>query len=129
MPPGSIPDVGELPDAEVTFSIAAKDRVVYLTIGEGTIENVLSLQAGAGLADSDAFKQVGTRGLQNSRSTLYVAAGATIDRFEALIAEAVGGEWSTDIKPYVDPVGAVGAWTTSDGSNTRFRTVVTLVGP
>ena len=129
IPPGSIPDVGETPlEGELSFSIASKDRVVYLTIGEGTIEKVLGLQPGASLADDAAFKAAGARGLQNSRTTLYVAVDAAMDLAEPLLVEAVGADW-TEVKPYLDPVQAVGGSTTSDASGTRFRTVVTVGTP
>lgn len=129
IPPGSIPGGGALPSGELTFSIAAKDRVVYFAVGEGTIEQALGVQPGAGLADSPAFKQAGTRGLANSQTTVYVAAGAAIDLAEPFLPADVAARWATEVKPYVDPIQAIGAWSTSDASGLRFRAVLTVSGP
>ena len=129
LPPGTIPGTTDLPTGELTFSIAAKDRVVYLAIGGGTIEKVLGVQAGASLADDPGFKQATARGLANSQATMYVAAGAAIDFVEPFLPADVAAQWATDIKPYVDPIQSFASWTTSDANGMRFRSVLTVTQP
>ncbi|HXG27189.1 MAG TPA: DUF3352 domain-containing protein [Candidatus Binatia bacterium] len=126
--PGDVPDVGELPIGDVSFSLTVVDRVLYLIVGDD-IEGAISVPGGGSLADDAAFKQAAARGLQDSRTTSFVAAGRALDLAEPFLVNFIGSEWTTEVKPYVDPVQAIGAWSSSDASGTRFRTVFIAAAP
>lgn len=129
-PPGSIPgvDTGTL-DTPVTFSIAGRGRIIYLTVGDGAMGDVLAVQAGSSLADDAAFKLAAQRGLQNSRTTLYVAVGATVDLVRGFLPPEIASQWATEFAPYVDPLEAFGFSVSMDPAATRSRFVLTVNQP
>ncbi len=130
VPPGSVPgvDTGAL-DAPVSFSVAARGRVIYLTIGDGAMAEVLAVQAGSSLADDAAFKLAAQRGLANSRTTLYAAVGATADLAQGFLPAEIASQWATEFAPYVDPLEAFGVSLSIDPSATRSRMVLTVNQP
>jgi hypothetical protein len=130
LPPGSVPglDTGSL-DAPVTFSIAAKGRVLYLSIGDGAMADALAVQAGASLADDASFKLAAQRGLANSKATMYVAVGATVDMVKGLLPSDVAASWATEYAPYVEPLQAFGISVSMDPSANRSRMVLTVSNP
>jgi hypothetical protein len=130
VPQGSVPGLstGAL-DAPVTFSIAAKGRVVYLAIGDGAMADALAVQAGSSLADDAAFKAAGQRGLANSNATMYVAVGATVDMVKGLLPSDLAAKWATDYAPYVEPLDALDVSVSMDTAATRSRLVLTVSKP
>ena len=129
VPPGSVPgvDTGTL-DTPVSFSIAGKGRFIYLTVGDGAMAEVLGVGAGASLADDAAFKLAAQRGLANSKTTMYVAVGATVDLVKDLIPTDAATEWA-ELQPYIDPVEAFGFTVATDPAATRTRMVLTVNHP
>jgi hypothetical protein len=130
VPPGSVPGLttGTL-DTPVTFSIAAKGRVIYLAMGDGAMADALAVQAGSSLADDAAFKLAGQRGLANSKARMYVAVGATVDMVKGLLPSEVAAKWATDYAPYVEPVEALEVTVSMDPAATRSRMVLTVSKP
>ena len=130
VPPGSVPgvDTGTL-DTPVSFSIAGRGRIIYLTVGDGAMADMLAVQAGSSLADDAAFKLAGQRGLPNSRTTLYVAVGATVDLVQGFLPPEIAAQWATEFAPYVDPLEALGFSVSMDPSATRSRFVLTVNQP
>jgi hypothetical protein len=90
---------------------------------------VLGVQAGSSLADSAAFKLAAQRGLANSKTTFYVAAGTTVDLVEGLLPPEVAAMWTSEIAPYVDPLEALGFSVSTDAAATRSRLVLTVTQP
>jgi hypothetical protein len=129
VPPGSIPGVepGSL-DTPVSFSIAGRGRIVYLTIGDGAMADVLAVTAGTSLADDAGFKLAAQRGLANSRTTFYAAVGAGVDLVKGFVPAEMASQWA-ELAPYVDPVEAVGLSVSTDPSATRSRMVLTVNHP
>ena len=130
VPPGTVPgvDTGTL-ETPVSFSVAARGRIIYVTIGEGAMAEVLAVGAGSSLADDAAFKLAAQRGLANSKTTLYVAVGASVDLAQGLLPPEIASQWATDIAPYVDPLEALGLSVSTDASATRSRFVLTVNQP
>ena len=100
VPPGSVPGMGTgALDTPVSFSIASKGRVLYLGVGPGAMADALAVQPGSSLADDAAFKLASQRGLANSKATMYVAVGATVDMVKGLLPSDVAAKWATDYAP------------------------------
>jgi hypothetical protein len=130
VPPGSVPGVGSGSlDTPVTFSIAAKGRILYLSVGDGAMADALAVQPGASLADDPAFKLAGQRGLANSKATMYVAVGATVDMVKGLLPSDVAAKWATEYAPYVEPLEALGITVSMDAAASRSRMVLTVSKP
>jgi hypothetical protein len=129
VPPGSVPgvDTGSL-DAPVSFSIAGRGRIIYLTVGDGAMADVLAVTAGTSLADDAAFKLAAQRGLANSRTTFYAAVGTGVDLVEDFVPAEMASQWA-ELAPYLDPVEAVGVSVSTDPAATRSRLVVTVNHP
>ncbi|HEX3265748.1 MAG TPA: DUF3352 domain-containing protein [Candidatus Limnocylindrales bacterium] len=130
VPPGSVPSLGTgALDTPVTFSIAAKGRVIYIGYGDGAMAEVLAVQPGSSLADDAAFKLAGQRGLANSKATVYVAVGATVDMVKGLLPSDVAAKWATDYAPYVEPLQALGVSVSMEAATNRSRMVLTVSNP
>ena len=129
VPPGSVPgmDSGAL-DTPVTFSIAGRGRVIYLTVGDGAMAEVLAVGAGTSLADDAAFKLAAQRGLANSKTTMYVAVGAAVDLVQGFVPADAASEWA-EIAPYVAPLEAFSFSVSADSAATRTRMVLTVTHP
>ncbi len=130
VPPGSVPglDTGSL-DSPVTFSIATRGRILYLSVGDGAMADALAVQPGASLADDAAFKLAGQRGLANSKTTMYVAVGATVDTVKGLLPSDIAAKWATEYAPYVEPLEAFGITVSMDAAANRSRMVLTVSKP
>jgi len=129
-PPGSVPGGAQLPETgPISFSVAAKGQIVILASGPAAMATVLEVQAGQALADQPAFKLASQRGLANSRTSVYVAAGAAFDLAKTFLSAEEAAAWDTDSAPYLDPLEAVGITTTSDGAANRSRVVITVTKP
>ena len=89
---------------------------------------LLNVQPGASLADQAAFKRAGQRGLPNSRTSVYLAAGPGFDLLKEL-APAETANWDSDIAPYVDPIEAAAISISGDPGASRSRLVITVSQP
>jgi hypothetical protein len=130
VPPGSVPgvDAGAL-DAPVSFSIAGRGRIIYLTVGDGAMAEVLTVGAGTSLADDAAFKRAAQRGLATSKTTVYAAVGTTMDLVQGLLPPELASEWATTFAPYVAPLEALSVSLSTDAAANRSRMVLTVSQP
>ncbi|HUQ44129.1 MAG TPA: DUF3352 domain-containing protein [Candidatus Limnocylindria bacterium] len=129
-PPGTVPGAAPLPSTgPISFSLAAKDRLVILASSPAAMAGILQVQPGQALADQAAFKLVSQRGLANSRTTGYVAAGAAFAVIKPFLSAGEAAAWDAEYAPYLDPIEAAGITTTSDGAANRSRVVITVTGP
>ena len=130
VPPGTVPGLDQVPvTGPIEFSIAARGRVILVTSGEAAMTAVLNVQAGASLADQAPFKKALERGLANSRTSVYLAAGASFDLAKGLLPAETVAQWETDIAPYLDPLEALSISVSDDAAVTRSRLVITVSQP
>jgi hypothetical protein len=129
VPAGSVPGLTIPATGPISFSIAAHGKVVILTSGEAAMTAILNVAAGASLADDATFKLAGQRGLANSRTTVYVAAGTAVDLVDGFLPADELAKWKSDVKPYLDPLEAVSMTATEDATATRSRLVVSVSKP
>jgi hypothetical protein len=129
VPAGTLPGVTIPATGPISFSLAAHGRVVYLTSGEAAMTAILNVAAGSSLADDATFKLAGTNGLANSRMTVYVAAGASLDLVQGFLPAEQLATWKANVAPYVDPLESVSITTASDTTATRSRVVISVAKP
>jgi Protein of unknown function (DUF3352) len=129
VPAGSVPGLTIPATGPISFSIAAHGKVVILTSGEAAMTAILNVATGASLADDATFKLAGQRGLANSRTTVYVAAGTAVDLVEGFLPADQLAKWKSDVKPYVDPLESVSMTATEDATANRSRLVVSVTKP
>ena len=130
LPPGVVPGLDTLPTpGPISISVAAKGRVVVVTSGEAAMTAILNVAAGSSLADQAAFRQAGRHALANSRTSIYVAAGASIDLVKGMLPAEAAAKFATDVAPYVDPIEAFAISVTRDEATRRSRLVITVSQP
>ena len=116
-------------DGPLSFSVAARGRAVILTFGNGAMANVVNASGATSLAEAAAFKQAAARGIANSQSTVYVAAGAAIDLVRGFLPPTELATFNTEIAPYLDPLEGVLITGSSDATGARSRVVINVTTP
>jgi hypothetical protein len=129
VPAGSVPGLTVPASGPISFSIAAKGKVVIVASSEQAMTTFLSVAAGGSLADDATFKLAGQRGLANSRTTIYVAAGAAIDLVQRFMAADELATFKSDVLPYLDPLTSVSVTAAEDTTANRSRIVVVVTKP
>jgi hypothetical protein len=116
-------------DGPVSFAVAARGRAVILTFGDEAMASVLNASGASSLAEAATFKRAAARGVANSQSTMYVAAGASIDLVRGFLPPAELAQFNAEIAPYLDPLDAVLITSSSDTTGARSRVVISVAGP
>jgi hypothetical protein len=131
IPPGLVVGGTDVPTTTgpITFSMAARGRTLIVTLGEATMAAILNTAPGSSLADQAAFKQASAHGFANSRATVYIGVGATVDLVKGFVPAEELATYQAEIAPYVDPLEAVLISTTGDASGDRSRIVITVTKP
>jgi Protein of unknown function (DUF3352) len=129
VPPGSVPGLTVPPTGPISFSIAARGKVIIVTSGEAAMTAILDVAAGSSLADDATFKLAGQRGLANSRTTVYVAAGAAIDLVQQFLSPDELATFKSDVLPYIDPFESVSITAAEDATANRSRIVIGVTRP
>jgi Protein of unknown function (DUF3352). len=129
VPAGTVPGLTIPATGPISFSIAAHGKVVLLTSGEAAMTAILNVAAGSSLADDATFKLAGQQGLANSRMTVYVAAGASIDLAQGFLPADALAKFKSDVLPYVDPLSSVSISAAEDATGTRSRLIIAVVKP
>jgi hypothetical protein len=129
VPAGSVPGLTIPQTGPISFSIAAHGKVIILTSSEAAMTAILNVGAGSSLADDTTFKLAGQRGLANSRTTVYIAAGAGIDLIEQLLPADELATFKSDYLPYIDPLEWVSMTAAEDSTANRSRVVISVTKP
>lgn len=129
IPPGSVPGMSDLPSGPISFTLAAKGKVLLVATSEAAITAILNTAPGSSLADNAAFKHAGTRGLANARTTVYVGVGATLELVKGMLPADELATYQSEAAPYVEPLEAFLLQATSDAAGSRSRMVITVSQP
>jgi hypothetical protein len=131
VPPGTLPDGVPPPTTgePISFSMAAKGRVVLVGVGDSFMTSVLGTGAGSSLADSAAYKAALGRSLANSRTTVYVGVASGRDLIKGFLPAESLATWESDVLPYVEPFQVVAITSSSDAAANRSRVIVTVANP
>jgi Protein of unknown function (DUF3352) len=109
-------DVG---DARLSFSMAARDDLVVIAVGDGLVERILDVDQGSSLAASSTYGRVIEIAGRRNDGQVYVGLDSTLALVEGLLPPDQLGTWSSELKPYLDHLG--GAALTSTTSSTGFH--------
>ena len=122
--PGSL-DLGAVSD--LSFSLAARDDILLLGIGEGVVGRILDTSEAASISTSPAYRRVVELAGRKNDFAAYVALDAILGWAETnLLDDADRETWNRDLKPYLDPLaglGGAGIATTTGGTG---RLVITF---
>jgi hypothetical protein len=129
VPAGSVPGLTIPQTGPISFSIAAHGKVIILSSSEAAMTAILNVAAGTSLADDATFKLAGQRSLANSRTTVYVAAGAGIDLVQQLLPADELATFKSDYLPYIDPLESVSMTAAEDSTANRSRIVISVTKP
>jgi hypothetical protein len=117
---------GEVPDARITFSFAARDDLVILAVGDGVMERILDVESGTSLATSATYSRaISVAGAVNDLQ-VYVAVDGAMGFVEDLLTAEKLDMFSTELKPYLDHLAGVAATSTSTSAGTHSRVVFTV---
>jgi hypothetical protein len=118
-------------DLHITLSLAVRGKLVLLGGDDAFPRDVLQVDAGATLADQDAYKRSLDRASASNLAQVYVAG----DPLRALIARLAPTEpdlaarWQTEFLPYAQPIDAILLTTTLENGLSHTRVVVTVSTP
>lgn len=115
------------PTARLSFSLAARDDILLLGIGEGVVERILDTSEAASISTTSAYRRVVELAGRKSDFAAYLALDAVLGWAEAnLLNDADLETWSRDLKPYLDPLAGLGAAGTTTTTGGTGRLVITV---
>lgn len=111
----------------IRFSLANRDDVVLVGIGDGVLERVLDVEAGASLASSAGYGRA--IGLATSPNDIeaYVAVDAIAAWVEKALPASTDLEaYRRDFKPYLEHLAGLVSSTVTTSTGTRTRIILTV---
>ena len=103
-------DAGMLPD-QLGLAWAVEDDVVVLGVGTQFVKDVLDARAGESLADQDRFAAlIDAAGAENT-GVMWLDIAGIRGTVESFLPEDAAAAYERDIKPYLEPLDAIGGST------------------
>jgi len=122
--PGSL-DLG--PTTRLSFSLAARDDILLVGIGEGVVERILDTSEADTVGTTPAYRRVVELAGRKTDFAAYVALDAILGWAETnLLNDADLETWSRDLKPYLDPLAGLGAGVITTTTGGTGRLVLTV---
>lgn len=117
----------EAGNLRLSFSIAARDDLVMVGVGDGILERIIDANAASSLKTSGSYGPAMVLAGSTNDMQLYVALDSLIAFVEGLAPADQLDAWNRDLKPYADHLAAVG-WASSRGSAavTHMRLLLTV---
>ena len=112
--------------ARLAFSMAARDDVLILGIGEGVIEGILDTATGSSLKSSGAYARVVDLVGSPNDVEVYVSLDGLIGYVEANLPAALDGAGWTELKPYLEHLASLGEANVTTSTGGRSRLVITV---
>lgn len=124
--PGLGVDAGSGVGARLSLSIAARDDVLILAIGEGVMERVLDTATGSSLKATGAYTHVA--GLVGSPNDVevFVAIDGLLGYLSSNLPAGLDGATWAEFKPYLDHLAAFGEANVTTDAGGRSRLVITV---
>jgi hypothetical protein len=125
---GSDVQVLPLPAGHVQIAYAVTDKVVVIGSGPGFVKHVLDTTVGTSLAANDHYRELVAR-VGPTTGTVYVDITAIRETAEKAMSSADPSElkeYTTDVKPYLDPFDALIAAGSVSGDLTRSVVIITV---
>ena len=118
-------DVGMLPD-EIDLALAVADDVVVLGVGPQFVKDVLDARAGASLADQARYTAlIDAAGAENT-GVMWLDIAALRGMVEPLLPADAAAAYERDLKPYVEPLDAIGGATVTSTDLDRTTVYLTV---
>ena len=112
--------------ARLAFSMATRDDVLILGIGDGVIEGILDTTAASSLKSSGAYARVvGLVGSPNDVE-VYLSLDGIIAYVESNLPAALDGTGWTELKPYIEHLASFGEANVTTSAGGRSRLVITV---
>jgi hypothetical protein len=122
--PGSL-DLGQT--TRLSFSLAARDDILLVGIGEGVVERILDTSEADSVGTTPAYRRVVELAGRKTDFAAYVALDAILGWAETnLLNDADLETWSRDLKPYLDPLAGLGAGVITTTTGGTGRLVLTV---
>ncbi len=112
--------------ARLAFSMAARDDVLILGIGEGVIEGILDTSTGSSLKSSGAYARVVDLVGSPNDVEVFVSLDGLIGYVEANLPAALDGAGWTELKPYLEHLASLGEANVTTSTGGRSRLVITV---
>lgn len=111
----------------VAFSMASRDDVLILAVGDGVMDRVLDTGSGSSLASTSSYRRtVGLVGSPNDVE-VYLAIDGLMGWVETQFpADMDITTWTTDIKPYLEHLAAFGEASLASDTGGSSRIVITV---
>lgn len=119
-------DAGPIIGARLALSLAARDDVLMLAIGDGVIEDVLDTATGSSLKSSAAYGRVAQLVGSPNDVELFVALDGLLGYLEANLPAALDDPSWTELKPYLDHLASFGEANLTTTSGGQSRVVITV---
>ncbi|MBI2762819.1 MAG: DUF3352 domain-containing protein [Chloroflexi bacterium] len=114
-------------DARLSFTLAAKNDVLMLAVGDGVIERVLDTTSESSLGTTGAYQRVISLTGSPNDAEVYVAIDGLLGFVESNLPAGVDiGTWIMGVKPYLEHVASFGDATVTTGAGSRSRLVITV---
>lgn len=115
-------------DLRLTFTIAVRGKLVLIGGDDTFPRDVLAVDAGATLADQDAYKRSLGHAASANLGQLYVAGGSLRQLVGQLLPAEEQSTWQ-NLLPYTQPIDAVLLTTTVENGISHTKLVVTVSTP
>lgn len=114
-------------DARLSVSLAAKDDVLMLAVGDGVMERVLDTTRDSSLGTTGGYARVISLTGSPNDVEVYVAIDGLLGFVESSLPAGVDvTTWNQEIKPYLEHLASLGGATVTTDSGTRSRLVLTV---
>lgn len=123
---GNLGVPADVRDVRLAFSIASRDDLVLIAVGNGVAERILDVQAASSLETSVGYQRA--MDLAGSRNNLqiYLALDAVIAYAEGVASGDDLAAWNRDLAPYAEHLAGVAWSSTSSREGNRARIVLTV---
>ncbi|MEO8208058.1 MAG: hypothetical protein ABI598_03400 [Chloroflexota bacterium] len=114
-------------DASASFSMAVDGTILIVGLGDGTVERILDVSAGSGLAASPVYRRL--MELTGSSGNLqgFVAVDAVLGLIEqGALTDTDLEAYRRDMKPYLDHLAGAGVTSTDSSTGGRIRLVIVV---
>lgn len=113
-------------EGRLAFSMAARDDILILAIGDRVIEGILDTTTGSSLKSSGAYARVVDLVGSPNDVEVYVSLDGLVGYLESNMPTALEGTGWTKLKPYLEHLASLGEANVTTSSGGRSRLVITV---
>lgn len=114
-----------VPSGRVELALTVQKGLFIAGLGDAFVKSVLDTTAGSSLADQERYRTALDRAGTPNAGQVYVDIAGIVAAVEPLLPAPERARYEQEVKPFLDPIGAFAASSTS-GDPMRVRFVVTV---